>query len=42
VSWDEWFRTFDERQLNFIYQEQRKDGNQSTFFILESPNREDA
>lgn len=42
VSWDEWFRTFDERQLNFIYQEQRKDGNQSNFFILESPNREDA
>ena len=42
VSWEEWFRTFDERQLNFIYQEQRKDGNQSNFFILESPNREDA
>jgi hypothetical protein len=42
VSWEEWFRTFDERQLNFIYQEQRKDGNQSNFFILESPDREDA
>ncbi|MFC3298981.1 hypothetical protein FJV46_12105 [Arthrobacter agilis] len=42
VSWDEWFRTFDQRQLNFVYQEQRKDGNQSNFFILESPNREDA
>lgn len=42
VSWEQWFRTFDERQLNFVYQEQRKDGNQSTFFILESPNREDA
>ncbi|MDQ0736317.1 Rho termination factor N-terminal domain-containing protein [Arthrobacter agilis] len=42
VSWDEWFRTFDERRLNFIYQEQRKDGKQSNFFILESPDREDA
>lgn len=42
VSWDEWFKTFDERQLNFIYQEERSDGNQSTFFRLESPNREDA
>ncbi|MGY1771311.1 Rho termination factor N-terminal domain-containing protein [Blastococcus sp. SYSU D00813] len=41
VSWDEWFATFDARELNFIYQEERKDGNQSTFFRLESPNRED-
>jgi hypothetical protein len=32
----------DERRLNFIYQEQRKDGNESNFFILESPDREDA
>jgi hypothetical protein len=42
VSWDEWFETFDARKLNFIYQEERKDGNQSTFFRLESPDREDA
>jgi hypothetical protein len=42
VSWDEGFRTFDERRLNFTYQEQRKDGNESNFFILESPDREDA
>jgi hypothetical protein len=41
VSWDEWFATFDARELNFIYQEQRKDGNQNTFFRLESPHRED-
>ncbi len=41
VSWDEWFRTFDVRKLNFLYQEERKDGNQSTFFRLESPDRED-
>jgi hypothetical protein len=42
VSWDEWFATFDARKLNFIYQEDRKDGNQSNFFRLESPDREDA
>ena len=41
VSWDEWFATFDERRLNFIYQEERSDGNQSNFFRLESPDRED-
>ncbi|EMY34588.1 hypothetical protein D477_008803 [Arthrobacter crystallopoietes BAB-32] len=42
VSWDEWFKTFDERQLNFIYQEERSDGSQSNFFQLENPGREDA
>jgi hypothetical protein len=41
VSWDEWFGTFDARKLNFVYQEERKDGNRSTFFRLESPDRED-
>jgi hypothetical protein len=41
VSWEEWFDTFDARSLNFIYQEERKDGNQSNFFRLESPDRED-
>ena len=42
VSWEEWFRTFDERGLNFIYQEQRSDGSDSNFFRLENPDREDA
>lgn len=42
VSWEEWFRTFDERNLNFIYQEQTSDGSQSNFFRLENPDREDA
>ncbi|HYZ16494.1 MAG TPA: hypothetical protein VE591_08840, partial [Candidatus Acidoferrum sp.] len=42
VSWDEWFRTFDERNLVFIYQEHRSDGKLSNFFRLESPDREDA
>jgi hypothetical protein len=41
VSWEEWFDTFDARRLNFIYQEQRSDGRPSTFFRLESPDRED-
>ncbi|MDT7706906.1 MAG: hypothetical protein QOG20_2513 [Pseudonocardiales bacterium] len=42
VSWDEWFRTFDERRLNFIFQDKKKDGTPSNFFRLESPEREDA
>lgn len=42
VSWEEWFSTFDARRLNFLYQESRKDGSTSTFFRLESPDREDA
>ncbi|MEU4575750.1 hypothetical protein ACBI99_23635 [Nonomuraea sp. ATR24] len=42
ISWDDWFRTFDERGLNFIYQEHKKDGKQSNFFRLENPGREDA
>lgn len=41
VSWDEWFRTFRDRDLVFIYQQQRRDGNQSNFFRLDSPQRED-
>jgi hypothetical protein len=34
VSWDEWFDTFDERGLEFIYQESTKDGRQSNLFRL--------
>ena len=41
VSWDEWFKTFDDRGLRFIYQEHRSDGSDSNFFRLENPNRED-
>jgi hypothetical protein len=41
VSWEEWFETFDARRLNFIYQEERSDGQQSNFFRLENPDRED-
>jgi hypothetical protein len=42
VSWDEWFKTFDERNLVFLYQEKLKNGNQSNFFRFDNPEREDA
>ncbi|WP_406040388.1 hypothetical protein OG799_31325 [Micromonospora sp. NBC_00898] len=42
ITWDDWFRTFDLRRLNLIYQEQLRDGRQSNFFRTESPDREDA
>jgi hypothetical protein len=42
VDWDEWFETFDARNLVFLFQEQMKRGNQSNFFRLDSPDREDA
>ncbi|MFF0875159.1 hypothetical protein [Micromonospora aurantiaca (nom. illeg.)] len=41
ITWDDWFRTFDLRRLNLIYQEQMRDGRQSNFFQTENPNRED-
>ncbi|MGE5222638.1 MAG: hypothetical protein ACM3PY_09380 [Omnitrophica WOR_2 bacterium] len=42
VSWEDWFKTFDDRDLAFIYQEHMKDGSQSNFFRLDNPHREDA
>ncbi len=39
ISWDDWFTTFDQRELNFLYQEHKKDGSQSNFFQLENPGR---
>jgi hypothetical protein len=42
VSWDEWFATFDRRSLDFVYQEEKKDGTRSNFFRLVSVEREDA
>ncbi|HSK09059.1 MAG TPA: hypothetical protein VK911_05760, partial [Vicinamibacterales bacterium] len=41
VEWDEWFRTFDERNLVFLFQEQLRSGRQSNFFKLDNPDRED-
>ena len=42
VSWDDWFKPFDERELVFLYQEHKSNGDQSTFFRLDNPQREDA
>jgi hypothetical protein len=41
VTWDEWFRTFDERKLLFIYQEHRSDGRPSNFFRVDNPANDD-
>lgn len=42
ISWEEWFKSFDERELVFVYQEHLKKGDQSNFFRLDSPTRETA
>ncbi len=42
ISWDDWLRSFDERNLVFIFQEHRSDGHVSNFFRLDSPEREEA
>jgi hypothetical protein len=34
ISWNEWFKTFDEKNLAFLYQEETSDGQQSRFFKL--------
>jgi hypothetical protein len=41
IGWDEWLQTFQERDLVFLYQEERRDGRQSNFFRLDNPRRED-
>jgi hemerythrin superfamily protein len=41
VSWDAWLDVFQERDLVFLFQERMKAGNQSNFFRLDSPQRED-
>jgi hypothetical protein len=41
IDWDAWLRVFDERNLVFLFQKHRKAGNESNFFILNSPERED-
>ncbi len=40
ISWQEWFKTFDDRHLVFIFQEHMKNGNMSNFFQMDSPFRE--
>jgi hypothetical protein len=34
ISWEEWFRKFDESNLCFLYQEEKVSGEGSTFFKL--------
>ena len=34
IFWDEWFEKFDDKQLAFLYQEEKKSGEGSTFFKL--------
>jgi hypothetical protein len=41
VKWEDFFSTFDNRKLVFIFQEHLKNGNQSNFFKFDSPMRED-
>jgi hypothetical protein len=38
VSWDAWFGTFDDRDLEFVYEESTKDGRPSNFFRLTTPD----
>ena len=34
VEWDEWFRVFDDSDVQFLYQEQKASGEDSTFFKI--------
>ena len=36
ISWDEWFDKFDENRLAFLYQSEKANGEDSTFFKLVS------
>jgi hypothetical protein len=40
VDWKDWLRTFQERDLVFLFQEHRRNGGDSNFFRLDSPKRE--
>lgn len=40
VTWDQWFKTFNDRKLVFLFQQKMREGNQSNFFHLDSPERE--
>jgi len=40
ISWAEWFKSFDSRELVFMFQENLKNGRQSNFFHMDSPFRE--
>ena len=42
IGWEDWFSTFEKRNLVFLYQEHLKEGKPSNFFRLDNPEREDA
>jgi hypothetical protein len=42
ISWDEWFRALDERNLAFVFQENLRNGRPSSHSNLDSPEREAA
>lgn len=41
IEWDAWLDTFKDRNLVFVFQEHMKAGNDSNFFKLDNPERED-
>ncbi len=41
ISWDEWFKKFDESDLAFLYQDEKASGEGSTFFKLVRAGRDD-
>ena len=34
ISWDEWYKTFEDRKLAFLYQDETSSGKESRFFKL--------
>lgn len=36
IGWDDWFKKFDDEGLAFLYQQEKADGSDSTFFKLVS------
>jgi hypothetical protein len=41
VSWDEFFRVFDDRGIEFLYQDETQDGGKSRFFKFVRGGAED-
>ncbi|MEW5895403.1 MAG: hypothetical protein AB1650_06575 [Candidatus Omnitrophota bacterium] len=41
IDWSNWFKSFDDRDLVFLFQEHLKSGKPSNFFKLDNPRRED-
>lgn len=42
VNWEQWLKTFKDRNLVFLFQEHKKSGEMSNFFRFDNPSREDA